>query len=191
MQVNYKLTSEDELTKLAKSMGIDTWNALTQFIKNLPYGRNKNRTDLGLVLSEKQGSCSSKHALLKKIANLNNVPNIKLILGIYKMSALNTPKIGNELTKNSIEYIPEAHCYLQVDSKRVDFTNENSEFKKLENDILNEIEIEPYQVSQFKVDYHKNYLKNWIKETKLNFEFEEIWEIRENCIKNLANTCLS
>ena len=54
MNTDYKLESQDQLTKLAKSNGIETWNELTEFIKNLPYGRNKNRTDFGLVLSEKK-----------------------------------------------------------------------------------------------------------------------------------------
>lgn len=191
MKTDYKFISKDELTELAKSSGINSWMHLTEFIKNLPYGRNKNRTDLGLVLSEKKGSCSSKHALLKKIADLNNIPNVKLILGIYKMNVFNTPKIGNELSKNSIEYIPEAHCYLKINDEPVDFTNVNSEFGKLKKDIIKEIEIEPNQVSAFKVDYHKNYLKSWLLGTKSEFEFEEIWKIRENCIKNLAQTQLN
>ena len=63
MNTDYKLTSKDKLSELAKRNGIKTWNELTKFIKNLPYGRNKNRTDFGLVLSEQKGTCSSKHAL--------------------------------------------------------------------------------------------------------------------------------
>jgi hypothetical protein len=77
MNTDYKLTSKDKLSELAKRNGIKTWNELTKFIKNLPYGRNKNRTDFGLVLSEQKGTCSSKHALLKSIADLNNVRNIE------------------------------------------------------------------------------------------------------------------
>jgi hypothetical protein len=186
MNTEYKLESRDKLTKLAKSKGIYTWNELTEFIKNLPYGRNKNRTDFGLVLSEQKGTCSSKHALLKSIAELNNVPNIELIIGIYRMTASNTPKIGTELTENSIEFIPEAHCYLKINGKRTDLTSEQSEFKKIENDIIQEREIEPKQVTDFKVDYHKEFMKRWLKETKSKFEFDHIWRIREKCIINLT-----
>lgn len=89
MNTDYKLTSKDKLTELAKSNGVETWNELTEFIKKLPYGRNKNRTDSSLVLFEQKGTCSSKHALLKSIADLNNVPNIKLIIGIYRITQLN------------------------------------------------------------------------------------------------------
>ncbi len=186
MRENYKLNSKDKLTELAKSNGIKTWNELTEFIKDLPYGRNKNRTDFGLVLSERKGTCSSKHALLKSIADLNNVPKIDLIIGIYRMTELNTPRIGTELTKNSIEFIPEAHCYLKINGKRTDLTTKKSEFKKIEKDIIQEKKIRPEQVAEFKVDYHKKFIESWLKETESEFEFDQIWEIREKCITNLA-----
>ena len=186
MDTDYNLNSKDKLTELAKSIGIESWNQLTEYVKNLPYGRNKNRTNFGLVLSEKKGTCSSKHALLKSIADLNNVPNIDLVIGIYRMNEFNTPKIGTELTNNSIEYIPEAHCYLKINGNRIDLTAKKSEFKKIEKDIIQEKEIEPKQVAEFKVDYHKEFIKSWLKKTNSEFKFEQIWKIREKCIENLT-----
>ena len=187
MNTNYTLSSKDKLTELAKSNGIKSWSELTEFIKNLPYGRNKNRTDFGLVLSEKKGPCSSKHAILITIADLNNVPNINLVIGIYRMNQLNTPKIGTELTDNSIEFIPEAHCYLKINGKRIDLTTtKKSDFQKIEKDIIQEKEIEPKQVAEFKVEYHKEFIKNWIKENNSKFNFDQIWLIREKCIANLT-----
>lgn len=171
---------------MQKVTELNSGKKLTEFIKNLPYGRNKNRTDLGLVLSEKKGTCSSKHALLKSIADLNNIPNIDLVIGIYRMNQLNTPKIGTELTDNSIEFIPEAHCYLRINGIRTDLTTRKSEFQKIEKEIIQEKEIEPEQVAKFKVDYHKGFVKNWLKQTNSEFEFDEIWQIREKCIENLT-----
>ena len=186
MNMDYKLTSKDKLTELAKSKGIETWNELTEFIKNLPYGRNKNRTDFGLVLSEQKGTCSSKHALLKSIADFNNVPNIELIIGIYRMTESNTPKIGTVLTKNSIEFIPEAHCYLKINGNRTDLTSGQSEFRKIVKDIIKERLIEPDQVAEFKVDYHKKFIENWLKESNSKLGFDQIWRVREKCIENLT-----
>lgn len=85
------MNSKDEVTTIIKNSGIETWNELIKYVKKLPYGRNSNRTDFGLVISEEKGSCSSKHALLKKVADLNNIENVKLILGMYRMSQNNTP----------------------------------------------------------------------------------------------------
>ena len=186
MKTDYKLTSNDELTAFIKKSGILTWNELIEFIKILPYGRNSNRTELGLVISEKKGTCSSKHALLKKMADLNKIDNVKLILGIYRMNQKNTPNIGNALTKNAIEFIPEAHCYLKINSNKVDITSSQSDFSKIETDIITELEIQPEQIAEFKVKYHKEFLKDWIVESKIDKSFSEIWEIREKCISNLT-----
>ena len=181
-----KLNSNDELTQLIRNKNLFTWNELTKYIKDLPYGRTINRTDLSLVIVERKGSCSSKHALLKKVVILNKVPNIKLILGLYKMNSNNTPKIGNVLNKNNIDFLPEAHCYLIVNGERIDYTSRNSDFNRLKNDVLFEKEIEPHEVAKFKVEYHKTYLKTWIKEQSIPFSFDEIWNLREQCINNLS-----
>jgi|TARA_B110000037_G_C16847635_1_gene394502 hypothetical protein len=186
MNKDYKLRSKDRLTKLVNSKGIETWNDLTEFIKNLPYGRNKNRTDFGLVLSEQKGTCSSKHALLKNVADLNSIPNIDLVIGIYRMTELNTPKIGTVLTDNSIEYVPEAHCYLKINDNRTDLTSGESEFKKIEKDIIQEKIIKPSEVGEFKVNYHKRFIENWLRETNSELKFDRIWEVREKCIENLT-----
>lgn len=186
MRTNYKLNSNDELTAIIKHSGIKTWNELIEFTKNLPYGRNSNRTNLGLVFSEKKGTCSSKHAFLKKVADLNKVKNVKLIIGIYRMNQKNTPKIGTELSENSIDFIPEAHCYLKINNERTDLTTNQTDFDKIESDIISELEIMPEQVAKFKVDYHKTFLKKWISENQIEKDFDEIWEIREKCINNLT-----
>lgn len=181
-----KLIASDSLTNQVKSLGLNTWEELVKYIQSLPYGRTSNRHDLSLVLSENNGTCSSKHALLKHIADLNKIPNVELILGMYKMNQENTPNIGNELRENKIDYIPEAHCYLMINNERVDITTNNSEFKKIEKDIISEKEIQPYQVSEHKVSHHKEYLRNWIADNNVNFNFDDIWNIRERCIKSLS-----
>jgi len=184
--IERQLTSIDDLTLLIKANGINTWKNLMEHIQTLPYGRNANRNDLSLVISEQKGSCSSKHALLQKVADLNSIPNISLILGIYKMNENNTPKIGNALSEHSIDYIPEAHCYLKINGKRTDITTLNSNFETLEKDIIIELEIEPQQVTEFKVNYHQEFLKQWIMDENTPIDFETIWTIREQCIANLS-----
>jgi hypothetical protein len=180
-----KLTSKEELTQELLELGISNWNDILIHLRNIPYGRNSNRSDFSLVITENKGTCSSKHAYLKSFANQNNIPNVKLIIGIYKMTEDNT-NIGNILSDNNIEYIPEAHCYLKIDGKTVDVTSKESNFDTIKSDILEEIEIEPFQVADFKVNYHQNFIKNWLNETKSDFSFEEIWAIREKCIKKLS-----
>jgi hypothetical protein len=162
------------------------FDELINKVKNIPYGRNTNRYDFSLVLSENKGTCSSKHALLKDFADKNEIENVKLFIGIFKMDEVNTPKLGDLLSKNNIKYIPEAHCYLKINQIPVDATTSDSFYDKIKQDIMEEIEIFPNQVSDFKVAYHKAFLKKWIKETNQNNTFEEIWRIREECISKLS-----
>ena len=182
-QLNF--TSSDSLTTLIKDKAIINWSELIDFTRNLPYGRNSNRQDFSLVIKENKGTCSSKHSFLKKVADLNNFGNIKLILGMYRMNNLNTPKIGNTILESGLEYIPEAHCYLKLNNQRIDITNSNSDIENLSGDIIEEIEIEAEQVNVFKVDYHKKYLQNWLNESRINMDFDKMWKIREQCIKKL------
>ena len=184
--MNQQLNSKEPLSELVKKQGITHWDNLVNHVRKIPYGRNSDRTDFSLVIKENLGTCSSKHAFLKAVAEENKLENVKLILCLYKMSEQNTPGIGNELSQHKIEFIPEAHCYLMVGEESMDVTNEESDLTKIENDIIEEIEISAEQVGAFKVKFHKNYLKNWISQNELNFSFDEIWKIREKCIANLS-----
>lgn len=164
----------------------NSFEKLIEKVKHLPYGRNANRHDFSLVLSENKGTCSSKHAFLKDFANTNNISNVKLYIGIFKMNEVNTNKIFPLLFENNITYIPEAHCYLKINGIPLDVTTSESFYEKIKNEILEEIEIEPHQVAEFKVNYHKNFIKNWIEKTKQIKSFDEIWSIREKCIQKLS-----
>lgn len=181
-----KLTSADDLTKLVRSKNIETWSDLLEFVRHLPYGRNENREDFSLVISEKKGSCSSKHALLKKIAEKNQIPGVHLILGMYKMNQHNTPKIGTTLTEHGLDYLPEAHCYLKLNDTRFDLTLGNDHFEIPKKDILKEIVIAPEDVTSFKVAYHQTFLKIWMAENNISQDFTTLWSVREMCIQKLS-----
>jgi hypothetical protein len=75
---------------------------------------------------------------------------------------------------------------LKINQVPVDVTTVDSFYDKIKQDIIEEIEITPNQVSDFKVEYHKAFLKKWINETNQNNIFEEIWDIREKCILKLS-----
>ncbi|GAA4055135.1 hypothetical protein [Flavobacterium chungnamense] len=159
---------------------------LIEKVRHIPYGRNSNRYDFSLILTENKGTCSSKHAFLKDFADKNDIENVKLYIGIFKMNEVNTPKLEDLLSKNAIDYLPEAHCYLTINGTPLDVTTSESFYDRIKEEILKEIEIIPKQVSDFKVDYHKVFLKKWIEETNQNYTFDEIWDIREQCIQKLS-----
>ncbi len=80
----YQLMSSDNITGLLLDKNISTWHTTISYIQHLPYGRSSSRSDLSTVIRENCGTCSSKHALLKSIADRNSIPNVNLILCIYK-----------------------------------------------------------------------------------------------------------
>jgi len=180
------LNADDMNNHLLTSKGINSWSHLLQYVRDLPYGRNSDRANFDLVISENCGTCSSKHALAKKIADLNNI-DVQLIIGIYKMDASNTPGIGSYIADASLDYLPEAHCYLKSYGCVIDLTSDNSFFHKIEDGVMEEIEIKPDDVISYKVDYHKSFLKKWISKNDIPYDFSQIWKIREECIASLVD----
>lgn len=175
-----------EKSKYLDQMNKISFEELIDIVKKIPYGRNSNRHDFSLVLTENKGTCSSKHAFLKNYADENLIPEVKLIIGIYKMDEKNTPKIHPLLSKNDLAYIPEAHCYLKIKEDVIDVTTYNSFYEEIKNDLLEEIEITPNQVAEFKIQFHQNFITNWLKNFPQNKTFDEIWNIREQCIEKLS-----
>jgi len=184
--IKYPLSTEFPLSKKLMAEGIQDLDSLILFIQHLPYGRTSNRANLNLVFEESKGTCSSKHGFIKKIAEENSWDDIELIIGIYKMDHLNTPKIGDTLVNNGFDYIPEAHCYLKIKEERIDITSPFASFDKLANDILEEHPIDSTQVNTYKVELHHAFLKNWINRNNITSSFNQVWKIREKCIKKLS-----
>lgn len=109
------------------------------------------------------------------------------------MNGNNTPKIKSVLEtlrepqSESLNYIPEAHNYLKFKNQILDFTKKNSSENDFIDDLLEEIEIQPHQINQFKIKFHKNYLKNWlVKNPQIPYFLDELWKIRELCIAHLS-----
>lgn len=182
----FKIDNKGPFSKLVTNLGINDLEELDFWIRNLPYGRTTNRGKLIQVIEENRGSCSSKHALFKTIAEENNHSEFKLILCMYKMSNKNTPGIGNEYLDLNINFIPEAHVYIRLNEQVYDMTSAKSSFSRISEDIIEEKEINPPQITSFKVKYHKDFIQRWINENKYPFTLEDIWLVRERCIHNLS-----
>jgi len=119
---NFNLSKTKIISKQCHELGLINFDTLYNYVIKLPYGRNSNRSDYKLILEEHKGTCSTKHAFLKAIAIENDIEDITLCLGVFKMNRDNTPKITAILDTYDIDYIPEAHCYLKVDNTIKDIT---------------------------------------------------------------------
>lgn len=184
--MDIQLESNDPLTIDIVESGVVSWEDLIRCVNTFHYGRNANRTDLTAVWYERKGTCSSKHAFLKYVADLNAIPNVELVLCLYKMNAENTAKVEPVLVEFNMDYLPEAHCYIRFNDEAIDVTTMTSKFSSIEADVIEEQIIQPEQVVEFKVDYHQSYMKKWGAENHPSKSFEELWTIREKCILALS-----
>ncbi len=187
MNYNFDINSDQEISQLFLKNNCSDFHSASDFIRNLPYKRNLNKDNLATVFIDKCGTCSTKHALLKILAEENNQKDFKLILGIFRMNGNNTPKTKSVLETYNLNYIPEAHNYLKFKNQILDFTKKNSSENDFINDLLEETEIQPHQINQFKIEFHKNYLKNWLSEhQEISYSLDDLWKIRELCIQALS-----
>lgn len=186
---DFKINPYGKISKEFIARNILRFSDAAKFITHLPYGRNADKNNLTTIFTDGCGTCGTKHALLKALADENNFSGIQLILGVVKMNAKNTPEVGSTLEKNNLDYIPEAHNYLKYNGEILDHTKVNFQSTKDPENILEEIEIQPSQISDFKVKYHKNYLQTWLnKNSHIKLSLNELWIVREQCIKDLGNS---
>lgn len=168
------------------NLAITNFAEACKWVEKLDYKRNNNKNNELIVFDELCGTCSTKHALLKRLADENGDSSLRLVLGIFAMNSKNTPVIKGLLSNYDLKYIPEAHNYLRNDNHMLDFTGIVVNVDEFELDLLEEIEITPNQINDFKVQYHRNYLRRWIETSKISYTLDELWEIREQCIEAIA-----
>lgn len=184
---DFEIKSSKRISMEFVKRNILTFKQATLFVKQLGYGRNNDKNNLISVFTDNCGTCSTKHALIKDLAVENNFQELKLIIGIFKMNIKNTPEIAGTFLKHNIDLIPEAHCYLKYEEQIIDLTKINSNPGDFLDDLIEEIEISSNQITDYKVNYHKNFLASWLKNNKkINYKLNEIWNIREQCIQNLT-----
>ena len=187
-QPDFDIKSMGQISKEFTDRNIVTFKQASLFIKQLAYGRNADKNNLATVFTDNCGTCSTKHALLKRLADENEFEKVKLIVGLFKMNKKNTPQVSSTLQKYNLEYIPEAHCYLKFEDKIIDLTKLNSKPTDFLDELIEEIEILPEQITDFKVNYHKNYLASWLDNNKqINLSLNDLWKIREECIQKLSD----
>ncbi len=175
------------VTAAFAALALRDFREAAAYIHRLPYGRNANRTDPLAVLQEARGTCSTKHALLRRLALEQNL-QIALILGIYEMNQRNTPGVGSVLQRYRLESLPEAHCYLCANRQNIDVTRTlaHSPVEPITR-FIHEEEIAPDQIGEYKINLHRRFLQRWMAQTtpQIPYTLAELWRIREECIAAL------
>ncbi len=173
-----------EISNQFLQRGISSFEEACSYIKALPYGRNADKHDSLCVFKDQKGTCSTKHALLKRLAEENGQNDIELMMGIFRMNGQNTPQTEQVLSAYGLSYMPEAHNYLKYKDTVIDCTT--SKQLDFQPDLMEESIIQPEQITDYKVAYHKLFLSEWLKMAQLSYSLYEIWAIREKCIAALG-----
>lgn len=166
--------------------GVLTLHDALTFVHQLPYGRNANRAEYQLVLTEGRGTCSTKHALIAALSEELGVP-VVLTLGVYEMSERNTPGVGQVLALHELALLPEAHCFLRLGDHRIDVTRWVEPGEPISTFLFEET-ITPEQIGKYKAELHRRYLSDWSTGSPLHGRLtpDELWQIREQCIAALG-----
>lgn len=177
----FSLSGSGELARRFRVLGIDGYRAAARYVRELPYGRNSDRSDYRLVLREDRGTCSTKHALLTALAREHGV-GVELRIGVYLMDGTNTPGVAPVLRRHGIRALPEAHCYLAHRDRRVDVTGVGGSAVE---EFIHEEAIEPAQIGAYKVERHREVVRRWASERGL--DAGRVWRVREECIGALSS----
>lgn len=179
----FELSDTSWFTRQIRSGGIERFDALCAVVAAAPYGRVNDQNDPLAVLVENRGTCSTKHRLLAAVAQASDRPDIRLIVGIYRMSEANTPGVEAVLTAAGLPYILEAHCYLESENQRFDFTGLRAGSASVFSALVSEHNVPVESLAQEKAVLHRAALNAWAPGFGLSFE--QAWSIREACIAAL------
>lgn len=182
---DFILSADGKATSTVLAAGCKTFNDVCLLIANLPYTRNKNPTDIISPVTEGCGTCSTKHTLLKKVAEEHGITSIVLVIGVFLMNKINTPKVASILDQYHLKGLPEAHCYLSFNNEIYDFT-----FAEFQLNFKDQLILQKHfyadGIAVKKVQLHKQVIQNWIIENHIPYNTEELWTIREKCIAALS-----
>ena len=180
-----RLTGHGSVTSAFRALGIEDFADGARYLQRLPYGRVSRRADLRLVLSEGRGTCTTKHALLAELAREQAI-DVALTLGIYLMDEHNTPGVGRVLAGYGLAAIPEAHCYLTWQGRRIDITRDAPAAVPIES-LLHEERITPEQIGDYKIALHRRFMADWlVTGSAPGWTLEDLWRVREECIAWLS-----
>ncbi|WP_299492859.1 hypothetical protein [uncultured Shewanella sp.] len=178
---NKALNPHGTLSDIFIGMGFESFHQICEWIWHLPYGRTHHSHQYMSVIEEQKGTCSTKHALLKALADELGI-DVVLTVGIYAMTEANTPGVGKVLEQFKQDFIPEAHCYLTYQNHRVDLTRFMLVTSEPITEFFVEKSITANELSTAKSTFHYTFLKNMFGREKA----AKIWMIRERCIQALS-----
>lgn len=183
---NFPIQAGNPISDRFLQSGVFDFSSALIYIQDLPYRRNENKDNITVVLDEQCGTCSTKHAILKRLVDENG-KEARLMMGIYRMNGINTKMVLPVLDKYQLNYVPEAHVYLRMGAKVIDVTKRSFANTLFLQDLLYEEEISPSQIGNYKINKHRDFIKEWLDNNpSISYDIQRLWLIREECIAALS-----
>ncbi|MBM93265.1 MAG: hypothetical protein CMF51_00735 [Legionellales bacterium] len=183
---NFDLSCDDSISRSFRAQGIQTFYEAIDYVHQCEYRRADDRSNYRAVVQTGYGTCSTKHALLAELATTYNVP-LQLLCGIVLLDEATMPSLKELLTQLEVDVFPEAHCFLQGPSIRLDLTFKDQPIYPTYV-VIESIPLSPDQIGSYKINWHRAYLQLWMQNVGLNqrYTLENIWLKREHWIQYLS-----
>ena len=83
------LSEEGIFSAAFRKLGAQTFEEACHLVNQMPYQRNRIKSDALRVLNEGCGTCSSKHEVIKRLAEELQLEACRLILCMFRTDWLN------------------------------------------------------------------------------------------------------
>jgi hypothetical protein len=171
--------------------GITTVHDACFWILNLEYGSNTNSEDSLILFEEMQGTCTTKHGVIARLALELGLP-ISKHLGFYRLNDQIVTGVTEIIRPYGLSFIPQIHCFLAYATFRVDLTAGNCNGK---NQIIDDydfvVPVEPdltvEREKQIYIEYLQKYF-TFVPELK-QLTISQILELLDRCNRQVKYLC--
>ncbi|MEM8715008.1 MAG: hypothetical protein AAF268_07675 [Cyanobacteria bacterium P01_A01_bin.3] len=161
------------------------------WVQQLPYGSNSSNDDSEILFDELQGTCTSKHGAIARLASELQLP-IQKHLGFYRLTDRIVTGVSEILQRYNLEFLPQIHCFLIYDNLRVDLTEGNCNGKNLTiEDYDFVVPVQPDIDEETETRYYLTYLERYrdIHPRFKQLDPEALLQIREECDRQVKYQC--
>jgi len=174
------------VSALALKFQLNTFQEVCDHLLHLPYRRPFGKTPTA-VLEEGCGTCSSKHGLLKTLAEEQGQGEVELVLCLFQMTSANTQGISKVLDNGPLSSIPELHTYIRWGDEKIDVTKPGFHVSNLQSGIGKEKTISLKELAR-KKEIHQEWMSDWLRINRSDVLLADAWQQREACIEALVQT---
>ncbi|MEL6385520.1 MAG: hypothetical protein AAFQ89_24285 [Cyanobacteria bacterium J06626_18] len=171
--------------------GITSFRAACDWVKAMPYGANTNSEDSLILFQEEQGTCTTKHGAIARLAQEHNLP-VHKALGFYRLNDEIVTGVNALLEPSGLSFIPQIHCFLIYQDYRVDLTEGNCNGKnKTIEDYDFVVQVQPDLTYAQKEAYYLDHLRRYYTIAPRLAEFGEahVLELLSACDRQVKYQC--